>query len=197
MPAAAIVSPAELSAATQGKVLASDPRVQPLLDGATAAIRRWCGWHITPSVTETLVLDGPGGHVLTLPTMYLTTLTSVTEDGVALTPYDPATGLGDYEWSELGNVNRVCGYWSEHYHWTERYRGLAVAIVHGYATAPDVAQIIMQVCANALASPMGATREQAIGFAASWSATGPGVAGGMSLLERDLAVLATYRLRSA
>src|SRR5665647_3190809 len=139
MPVVPIILAAELSAATQGKVLASDPRVQPLLDGATSAIRRWCGWHITPSVTETLVLDGPGGDVLTLPTLYLTALTSVTEDNILLTEYDPATDLGDYEWSELGNVKRVYG------HWTERYRGLSVAIVHGYDDAPDVAQIITQV----------------------------------------------------
>src|SRR5665647_573865 len=191
MPVVPIVLAAELSAATQGKVLASDPRVQPLLDGATSAIRRWCGWHITPSVTETLVLDGPGGDVLTLPTLYLTALTSVTEDNIALALYVPATGVGEYEWSELGNVKRVYG------RWTERYRGMAVAFVHGYDEAPDIAQIIIQVCANALASPMGATREQAIGFAASWSSTAPGVAGGMSLLERDLAILDTYRLRSA
>ena len=197
MSAAALVTPADLSAATQGKVSAADPRVQPLLDGVTAAVRRFCGWHIAPSYTETLVLDGPGGRILTLPTLHLTELTSVTEDGVALTLYDPATGLGDFEWSELGNVNRVCGYWAARHYWTERYRGLSVAIVHGYTDAPDVAQIIVQVCANALASPMGATREQAIGFAASWSSTAPGVAGGLSLLERDLAILATYRLRSA
>lgn len=191
MPAAALVTPAQLSESTQGRVLVTDPRVQILIDGATAAVRRHCGWHIAPSYAETLVLDGPGGRVLSLPTMHMTALTSVTEDAVALVAYDLATRTGDYEWSELGSVQMTSGYW------TERYRGLSVVFTHGYDAAPDVAQIIMQVCANALSSPMGATREQAIGFAASWSSTAPGVSGGLSLLERDLAILDTYRLRSA
>jgi hypothetical protein len=41
---------------------------------------------------------------------------------------------------------------------------------------------------------MGATREQAGIYAASWATTAPGVSGGMSLLARDTAVLDTYRL---
>lgn len=190
MPAAPIVTPQQLSDWTQGKVLVSDPRLADLLDGATAAVRRYCGWHVAPSFGETVVLDGPGGDVLTLPTLYLTALTSVVEAGVTLVEYDAATAVGDYEWSVLGNVRRY-GFW------TDRYRGLSVTMTHGFDTAPDVAQIIMQVVSSALSSPMGATREQAGQLSVTWATTGPGVSGGLSLLERDLAVLAQYRLRDA
>lgn len=182
----ALVTPEQLSAATQGKVLATDPRVQPLLDGATAAIRRWCGWHIAPPMSdEVITKDGPGTSVLQLPTLHMTALTALVEDGVIL---DVAT----IEKSALGNLRKPY-----RVPWTDTYGGIVATITHGYDDAPDVAQIIIQVCANALASPMGATREQAIGFAASWSSTAPGVAGGMSLLKRDLEILATYRLRGA
>lgn len=191
MPTPALVTPSQLAAYTQGKVLATDPRVAGLLDGATAAVRRYCGWHIAPSITQTLTLDGPGGPVLTLPTMHLTAVASVTEDSTALAIYDHLEHTGDYEWSELGSVRRRGALW------TETYRGVVAEITHGFDDAPDLAQIIMQVVSAALASPMGATRESAGSFSVSWASTAPGVAGGLSLLERDLAVLSTYRLRDA
>lgn len=190
MPAAPLVTPSMLSTWTQGKVSEFDPRLDALIEGATAAVRRYCGWHISPAMIETVVLDGPGGDVLTLPTLHLTALTSVVEGAMTLVEYEAVTGVGVYEWSALGNVRR-------HGCWTDRYRGLSVTMTHGYDYAPDVAQIIMQVVASALSSPMGATREQAGQLSVSWATTAPGVSGGLSLLERDLAILDTYRIRNA
>lgn len=191
MPAAPLVTPLQLSDYTQGKVAAGDPRVAGLIDGATAAVRRYCGWHIAPAFTETVLLDGSGGSVLTLPTLHLTALSAVTENGTALTEYAPVDGSGDFEWSVLGSVRRVRGLW------TERYRAVSVTMTHGFDAAPDVAQIILQVTAAALSSPMGATREQAGQLAVSWATTAPGVSGGLSLLGRDLATLSLYRIKDA
>lgn len=188
MPPAAIVTPDQVSQYTQGKVSASDPRLPALIDGATAAVRRYCGWHIAPAYTETLVVDGPGGHVLTLPTLHVTALGPVVESGTTLVEYTGAEASGVYEWSALGNVRRTCGRWTDH------YRAISVTMTHGYESAPDVAQIIMQVVAQALSSPMGATREQAGQLSVSWATTAPGVSGGLSLLQRDLDVLNLYRL---
>lgn len=188
MPASPPVTPAQVAQYTQGKVSASDPRLPGLIDGATAAVRRYCGWHIAPVMTETITLDGPGGHVLTLPTLHLTALPSVIENGVTLTEYTSASPDGTFEWSPLGTVRRTCG------RWTDRYRSIAVTMTHGYEDAPDVAQIIMQVVTAALSSPMGATREQAGALSVSWATTAPGVSGGLSLLQRDLDVLNLYRL---
>jgi hypothetical protein len=189
MTATPLVMAVELSAATSGKILPTDPRLTGLLAGVSAGVRRYCGWHICPAVTETLTLDGPGGDLLVLPAMALTAVTAVTELGTSLAVYVHATETGDYEWSANGEIRRIGARWTEH------FRAITASITHGYAETPaDLAQVITQVCVNALASPMGATREQAIGFAASWSATGPGVSGGMSLLKRDLAILDLYRL---
>lgn len=184
-PAPALVTPAQFSAWTKGKIAANDPRVELLLSGATRGIRRWCGWHIAPEYDDDRHLDGPGGRELSLPTMHLVSIATLTEDG---TPLD----VDDLEWSELGEIRKP-----GRARWTSRYRGVHVTFRHGYEDADDVAQVIIQVCANAIASPMGATREQAGALAASWSATAPGVAGGMSLLDRDLALLASYRIRGA
>ncbi len=174
----------EFSAGTNGKISASDPRVQPLLDGASAAIRRYCGWHITPVLTETITLDGPGGSILMLPTLNLISVVSFTERGTA-------ANVSELEWSAKGMVRR------RHSRWTTRFRGLTVEMEHGYEDAPDVKAIVQQVVANAISSPMGATREQAGQVSISWATTAPGVSGGLSLLERDYAVLDLYRLPKA
>ena len=39
---------------------------------AQAAVRAYCGWHIAPSLSETLVLDGTGARAFILPTLHLT-----------------------------------------------------------------------------------------------------------------------------
>lgn len=184
MSAQPLVVPADVEEYTQGKVSASDPRLEALIAGATAAVRGYCGWHIAPSLTETVTLDGPGGDVLTLPTMHLTDLAAVTEAGTVL---DVAT----VEWSELGSVRKESGCW------TERYRGVVVTMTHGHDAAPDVAQIIIQAVIPALSSPMAATSERAGTFAVTWATTAPGVAGGLSLLQRDRDILDTYRLHGA
>jgi len=177
----ALLTPAAFSAATGGKVSPTDPRVQPLLDGATAGIRRYCGWHVAPKVTETLRFDGPGGNLLLLPSLRVVAVSSVTVRGVELDE-------DAFEWSEKGMLRRLGGCWPT------RFRSVEVTLEHGFETAPDLVQIVQQVVANAISSPMGATREQAGQISISWATTAPGVSGGMSLLDRDLAILDMYRL---
>ena len=74
------------------------------------------------------------------------------------------------------------------------FQRVQVTMTHGFDSAPDVAQVVRQIVANAISSSMGATREQAGQVSVSWSLTAPNVAGGISLLARDLAVLDSYRL---
>jgi hypothetical protein len=179
-----LVTAAEFSAWTRGKVPEADPRVGPLLAGASAGIRRWCGWHIAPVLEETLTGDGPGGSLLLLPTGRLLEVLEGTNAGEVL----DVAGL---DFSRYGMVElRAGGAWSS------RLGTVSVRVRHGYdvADVPDVAQIVKQVTANALASPMGATREQAGTVSVAWATTAPGVAGGLSLLQRDLDVLAGFKI---
>lgn len=176
-----LATPAELATYSKGQIRADDPRAALLLGGASAAIRRYCRWHITPVITQTARLDGRGGPDLALKTLHLVDVVAISEHG---RPFDPLT----LEWSELGNIRHPGGCW------TTRYRAITVTFEHGFEQADDVKQIVLQVVANALSSPMGITREQAGQVSISWSTTAPGVSGGISLLERDLALLDTYRL---
>lgn len=177
------VTPAEFSAWTNGKVPEADPRLAPLLAGASAGIRRYVGWHLAPVVEETLVGDGPGGSILLLPTGRLLSVLSVDNGG-------DLVDVARVDFSAAG----MLGLWSGW--WTSRYGGVSVRVRHGYdlADVEDVKQIVKQVTANALASPMGATREQAGTVSISWATTAPGVSGGLSLLQRDLEVLAPFKI---
>ena len=180
----ALVTPAEFSAWTKGRVSAEDPRVGPLLDGASAAVRRWARWHIAPVLEETLTGDGPGGSLVLLPTGRLLAVLTATNAGE---PVDVAR-VG---FSRHGMVSVPEGY-----AWARGFGSVSVRVRHGYdlADVPDVAQIVKQVTANALSSPMGATREQAGTESVAWATTAPGVSGGLSLLQRDLDVLAQYKI---
>lgn len=177
-----LLTTTEFSAGTKGKVSADDPRLPQLIEGASTAIRRYCGWHVTPVVEETITLDGAGGSLLLLPTLNVEDITSVTVNGTAL-------DVAELEWSQKGMVRRNC--------WPHKFRSIVVTYRHGFETAPDLMQIAQQVVANAISSPLGATSEQAGALSVSWATTAPGVSGGLSLLQRDYAVLDQYKLPKA
>lgn len=178
-----LVTPEEFAAWTGGKIPADDPRVGPLLAGASAGIRRYCGWHIGPVLRETLTGDGPGGSLLLLPTGKLRAVLSASNAGRPV-------NIDAIDASEAGMLELRSGSWSG------RLGSVAVRLEHGYhlQELADVGQIVKQVTANAIASPMGATREQAGTVSISWASTAPNVSGGLSLLQRDLEVLAPFKI---
>lgn len=105
---------------------------------AAAIVRDYCGWHIAPTVTEEVTVDGPGGTALLLPTLHLTEVVSVVEDGTTVDP----TGYG---WSEAGIVD---GRW-----WTTKRRGLVVTITHGYQLCPLPVRAVVGRLAAGAAGP--------------------------------------------
>lgn len=109
---------------------------------ALAAARGYCGWMVTPPETVTITVDGPGGSVLSLPTLKLTTLTAVIEDGVALDVDDLLVS------ENRGLVLKKSGAF-----WSRRYAGITVTMTHGHAAAPDFDAAVEQA-AKALSSAM-------------------------------------------
>lgn len=99
------------------------------LDQAEALVRGFCGWHIAPSRTETVTLRGRGRSTLFLPSLHVTAVTSVTDDGVEV--------LGtDYEVSEPGVLTHLTGCWG----WNT---DVVVTFTHGYSDAPlEVAGVV-------------------------------------------------------
>lgn len=172
----------ELAAYSKGQIGADDPRAFLTLNGVSAAIRRYCGWHVVPEQDDVLTVDGPGGRLLSLPTLNLVSVASVVEDGIALAPTD-------YRWSSDGSVVKN-GYWSPD------FRSIVATIKHGYDfdDAADVVGVALAVATRQLSSPTGATREQAGQVSVSWAVTAPGVSGGIALLAHERDVLDHFRV---
>lgn len=111
---------------TQGRLNRDDDETARLLAAALRAARRYCGWHVTPSDSYPVVLDGPGSPLLVLPTLRVGSITALSEDGVAL-DVD-----ADIRWSVRGLVRKVNGCF-----WTDKFQGIEATVVHGYEDAQD------------------------------------------------------------
>lgn len=155
---------------------------QSLLDQATALVRSYCGWHVAPSLAETITVDGSGSMFLSLPSLHVISITSVTEAGTLL-------DAGSYEWSVQGQLWRSTP-------WAGAYRSVVVELVHGYDEAPVLTAVVMAVVSRAQKSPAGEVRVQVGPFSETYSQSGFNQAGGLVLLDAEKAVLDRYRLPS-
>lgn len=75
------LTPADVEAYTNGRLLASDPETLRGLNAALARVRRHCGWHVSPVRGDTVIFDGPGSAFIQLPTLKIVSIDSVTENG--------------------------------------------------------------------------------------------------------------------
>lgn len=134
-----------------GAYQAGDP--QFLINQATADVRRYCHWHVTPSLTEIVTLDGSGSLFQSLPSLNVTAVTSVTEDGVLLDPSAYTWSQAGYEWSQVGQLWRSRP-------WSGHFRSIVVEMTHGYDQAPDLAGVILARASRMQGNPNAATRTQ-------------------------------------
>jgi len=138
---------------------------------ACEAARAYCGWHIAPSITDTYTLDGPGSSILMLPSLKVTAVSSVTNDGTAVT---------DPEWSEAGMV-RGC--------WSCKFRGVVVEMTHGYDVCPPE---ILGVLQEAASRGVGGSAVSQVGQVRMGGVSG--VPGAASFMLDQKAVLDRYAL---
>lgn len=177
-----IVLVADLEAYQSG-----DP--QGLIDAATAAVRRYCGWHITPTRTETLTLTSDGSSTLMLPSLCVFDVAAVTYGETLLAP-------DDYAWTPYGVIalSRSLLYGCAPLWTTVLPQTVSVTLTHGFAAAPDVEGVILSMVARAQVSPSGVIRSQVgqVGF--TYSQTGTGQAGGIAMLPNEISTLDLFRL---
>lgn len=167
-------------------------RVNALLAQASKRVRKHCGWHIYPSLTnDVLVVNGTGTSLIELPTLYVEDVASVVEDGVTL-----VEGT-DYDWDDTGSLFRIgrAAYGYGHMcndEWTRKKRAVTVTLTHGYDEVPeDVAGIVCEMVAAALESSLGATQENANGIQAFY------LTNGISLSAAQRQALGAYTIRTA
>lgn len=178
-----LISLDQLADATQGRFGPDTIGAKSAVDGVSAAIRAFCGWHVAPAATVTERTSGPG-RVIALSSMMVGSVESVAENGVEL-------GEGQYEYDQRGLIRRAgwrC--------WPDGYGSVVVRYVSGFdlSAVPDVATVAAQVAANALAAPAGVRSEQAGDVSITYNQTGTGISGGIRLLDSDMAMLAPYAL---
>lgn len=129
------LAPDDLPAAVRAR-FDSDPAAQSAINAVLAAARRYCGWHVSPvREDEVLDLDGPGGRVLSLPTLNLLSVSSVTESGVAV-------NVADLDRSRRkGTLTKPYG------RWTCRDGAIEVTATHGFTEeeAADWRRAVVQL----------------------------------------------------
>ncbi|NWL34435.1 hypothetical protein [Paenarthrobacter nitroguajacolicus] len=149
------------------------------LDAATAQVRRYCEWHITPEVQEDLILDGSGTRSLLIPSGHVKSLVSCTDQGVDV--------LADVDVSEKGVLTRRSGCWSR------RNGSVRVTVLHGFESAPDVAGVIAEVAARAATSPGNVVRQNTGPMGVGYATVG-GAPISLPLLQSEKDILAPYKL---
>ncbi|WP_069164907.1 hypothetical protein [Nocardia altamirensis] len=149
---------------------------------ANALVRDWCGWHIAPTLTETLVVDGSGATVQMVPTLHLLDVHAITENG---RPVD----LTRIAWSQAGYLRRKNA-------WTSRERGMRVELTHGWPTVPPVVTaVVLGIAKRAKDTPASAVRARTAGpFSEQLTVAADGSIGGVALTEVEQHLLARYRV---
>ena len=133
---------------------AKDP--QQALDAALAAVRAYCGWHIVPSISETVNVWSPGGQRLFLQTRNLTAVISVIQDGATVS-------ASTYTFERRGVIRRTSGCFS--------LRTPAAAnITHGYAELPaDVKDVVLALAEQSISDTRGLASKSVGPFSENYS----------------------------
>ena len=158
----------------------TDTEVQAALDVVSSAIRDYCGWHVAPNLQCTYIGEGEG-RLLVLPAMGVTAVSSLVVEGVAAT---------DYEWTAAGMLRLAKDVFPD------KWRSVECVYSAGFE-AGAIGQVVAQIASNALAAAPGVANERAGDVSITYNQTGSGITGGVSLLPRDYALLAPYKLIQA
>ena len=158
----------------------TDAEIQAALDVVSSAIRDWCGWHVAPNIQCDYIGEGEG-RLLVLPGMGVTAVSSLEVDESEIT---------GYEWTAAGMVRLRNGVFPD------VWRSVECVYNAGF-DAGAIGQVVAQIASNALAAAPGVANERAGNVSITYNQTGAGITGGVSLLPRDYALLAPYKLARA
>lgn len=125
---------ADVESYTKGRLSATDPETTRALNAALTTVRRYCGWHVTPVIDETMLVSGPGDLDLILPTLYIQSITSITDN-------DTAIDLTTVDWdnAEPGVLHK--NDWKQ---WSCGLGKIVVELSHGFDDAYDFQQGVLE-----------------------------------------------------
>lgn len=167
-----------------GNAYAGNGRLEAALKAASQAVRNFCGWHICPSLQCTAYPIG-GGKITRLPACYVSSITSVTEDGEELTS-------GQYEWRADGLLRRA-----QFRNWSPAWSAIEVVYTAGFNidAVPDLAATICAITEGVLAVSAGVVSESADGVSISYSANASSIAAALTAAQKD--ALEIYKVVSS
>lgn len=145
-------------------------------NAALTAVRSYCGWHIAPSITSTVTLDGNGADTLMLPSLYVQEVSSVEDDGRPV----------EFRFSRHGMVRKRHGG-----RFTSHFGGVKVSYLHGYDSLPDdVAAVVLEAATRGVAGSLVAQVGQV-----RYGGTGQ-ISGAAGFVADRASVLDRYRLEA-
>lgn len=117
------------------------------LEAAQTAIRRECGWHVTPSVLIEGAVNSRGGRIIQLPCMHITHVDVITDRAGRPLDYelDTESGLLEITGTPPTGVNAI------------RYR-----LTAGYEHAPDVLSVLIAIAKRAQSAQNGVVTSQSV-----------------------------------
>lgn len=180
------LTPGDVEDATKGRLSATDPNTARLLASVLAAARRYCGWHVTPvRAAEAITVDGSASATLVLPTLRMTALTSVTEDGSAV-------DMSTLAWSARGLVRKKSGA-----RWSGKFRSIDVTMTHGFDDAPDwqAAVLAMVDRVSEEFSPSSSVASRLV--VGPFEFPVPGVAQGSAFTQVERVIMDSYALEKS
>lgn len=158
----------------------TDEQIAAVLDAVGASVRNYCGWHVAPNLQCDYIGEGEG-RLLVLPAMGVTAVSSLEVEGAA---------VDSYEWTAAGMLRLVSSTFPD------KWRSVECVYNAGF-DAGAIGQVVAQIASNALAAAPGVASERAGNVSINYNQTGAGITGGVSLLPRDYALLAPYKLARA
>lgn len=166
-----------------GDIVDESTEVGPslLVRAAQAAVRRYCGWHVSPQAEVSGTVSSTGSRLVRLPVMGLSRLDELTAYGEDV--------LAGARWTEDGLVELARPA-------PAGVGAIAFRCTAGYAPedVPDVQTVVAQAARRAAQAPAGLVRSQSVnGASVSYGFAGDG-APMVSLLESERALLAPLRL---
>lgn len=153
------------------------------MKAAQSAIRRYCGWHVAPSVTRTIHVDGHGGDSLLLPSKHVTGLSSLKLDGVE--------HAQDARYSEAGTVVLVNGVT-----FPDLPGSIEATITDGWDLddVPEIQMILLDIAARVMQVPGTVASQSTNGSSVTYRSGSDGGIPNIALFESEQRTLAPYRL---
>lgn len=169
-----------------------DVRTEANIKAAEAAIRNYCGWHVSPSLECELsitffdkrVATVGGGILIQLPAAFVSSVNSVYVDGAEVETYV----------LETNGVLRIYGL---NWYGIRKYTPIVVRYTAGVSAdmAAGLKELIAHRVTHALASSAGVQSETAGGVSITYNASWTNNARATALADDNLQVLQPYKLR--